>query len=154
MNADGSDLQEVTTPGGQAAYTPNGDHLVYTPGDPEIGHGIFLVLADGSDAPGHLLADPFPESDYGNPEMSPDGQTVTFNRDSGVFAVDVDGTDARMLVSSRLFVVIKHDWAPDGSRIVIRSTPMSRTQRDDDRDQRYRDRQAYPCDRCPRSVRW
>jgi Tol biopolymer transport system component len=119
MAADGSDLQEVTSPGGQAAFTPDGEHLVYVPSDLDVGHGIFLVRADGSDAPGELLADPFPESGYGNPEMSPDGQTVTFNRDSGVFAVDVDGTDARMLVSSSLFVVIKHDWAPDGSRIVF-----------------------------------
>jgi len=119
MAADGGDLREVTAPGGQAAFTPDGEHLVYVLGDPNVGHGIFLVSADGSDAPGGLLADPFPESGYGNPEMSPDGQTVTFNRDSGVFAVDVDGTDPRMLVSSSLKVVIKHDWAPDGSRIVF-----------------------------------
>ena len=119
MAADGSDLQVVTTPGGQAAFTPDGEHLVYAPGDPQIGHGIFLVRADGSDAPGHLLVDPFPDSDYWNPEMSPDGQTITFDRDSGVYAVDVDGTDVRMLVSTGLKVVIKHDWAPDGSRIVF-----------------------------------
>ena len=119
MAADGSELQEVAAPGGQAAFTPDGDHLVYAPGDPVIGHGIFLVRADGSDAPGHLLVDPFPSSDYANPEMSPDGQTITFDRDSGVYAVDVDGTDVRMLVSPSLKVVIKHDWAPDGSRIVF-----------------------------------
>lgn len=119
MDAAGGDLHVVTTPGGQAAFTPDGEHLVYVPGDPDVGEGIFLVRADGSDAPGQLLANPFPGSGYANPEMSPDGQTVTFNRDSGLFAVDVDGTDARMLVSSSLFVVIKHDWAPDGSRIVF-----------------------------------
>jgi Tol biopolymer transport system component len=119
MAADGSDLLEVASPGGQAAFTPDGQHLLYTPSDPDVGHGIFLVRTDGSDAPGRLLADPFPESDYANPEMSPDGRTITFDRDSGVFAVDVDGTHARMLVSSGLFVVVKHDWAPDGSRIVF-----------------------------------
>ena len=119
MDADSGDLQEVTTPGGQAAFTPDGEHLVYVPGDSNVGQGIFLVRADGSDAPGQLLANPFPESGYGNPEMSPDGQTVTFNRDSGIFAVDADGTDPRMLVSSGLFVTGKHDWAPDGSRIVF-----------------------------------
>ena len=51
--------------------------------------------------------------------MSPDGQTVTLSRDNGIFAVDVDGTDARRLVLDHLKVVVKHDWAPDGSRIVF-----------------------------------
>jgi len=119
MDADGSDLQEVTTPGGQAAFTPDGEHLVYVPGHSDVGQGVFLVRADGSDAPGQLLANPFPESGYANPEMSPDGQTVTFSRDNGIFAVDVDGTDARRLVSDHLKVVVKHDWAPDGSGIVF-----------------------------------
>lgn len=31
INADGSDLHVVTAPGGQAAFTPDGDHLVYEP---------------------------------------------------------------------------------------------------------------------------
>jgi Tol biopolymer transport system component len=123
MAEDGRDLREVTSPGGQAAFTPDGQHLLYTPGDPAVGHGIFLVRTDGSNAPGHLLADPFPESDYANPEMSPDGQMITFDRDSGIFAVDADGTHPRMLVSSSLHVVIVHDWAPDGSEIVF--TPFA-----------------------------
>jgi Tol biopolymer transport system component len=123
MAADGSDLRAVTSPGGQPAFTPDGQHLLYTPGDPDVGHGIFLVRTDGSDAPGHLLADPFPESDYADPEMSPDGGTITFDRDSGIFAIDADGTHPRMLVSSSLHVVIVHDWAPDSSGIVF--TPFA-----------------------------
>ena len=119
MDADGSNLHEVTAPGGQAAFTPDGEHLLYVPGASDVGQGIFLVRADGSDAPGRLLANPFPESGYANPEMSPDGQTVTFTRDNGIFAVDADGTNARRLVSDRLKVVVKHDWAPDGSRIAF-----------------------------------
>jgi len=119
MDADGGDLRAVTAPGGQAAFTPDGEHLVYVPGDSDVGQGVFLVRADGSDAPGQLLANPSPDSGYANPEMSPDGQTVTFVLDSGVFAVDVDGTDTRMLVSPNLKTVIKHDWAPDGSRIAF-----------------------------------
>jgi Tol biopolymer transport system component len=116
MAADGSDLQLVTAPGGQGAFTPDGEHLVYARRLP----GVFLVRADGSDAPGELLADPSPpDAHYANPEMSPDGQTVTFNSDTGLFAVDADGSDVRMLVSPRLKVSIKHDWSPEGNRIMF-----------------------------------
>ena len=38
-----------------------------------------------------------------------------------MFAVDIDGTDVRELVSPNLLLVIKHDWAPNGSRIVYTS---------------------------------
>lgn len=120
MNSDGSDLHEVTAPGGQAAFTLDGNHLVYSGGNEEEGSGIFLMLADGSDAPGQrLTTNPVPDSVDANPEVSPDGQTLTFVRDNGVFAADIDGSDVRELVSPELNVVIKHDWAPDGSRIVF-----------------------------------
>lgn len=71
-------------------------------------------------APGELLADPSPpDAHYANPEMSPDGQTVTFNSDTGLFAVDADGSHVRMLVSPRVKVSIKHDWSPEGNRIMF-----------------------------------
>jgi Tol biopolymer transport system component len=128
MDADGSNLQLVTAPGGQPAFTPDGDHLVYecvslTVCDP---FGIFLMNADGSDAPGvRLTSNPFPDEGDHNPEVSPDGQTVTFVRDKvdgelqALFAVDIDGTNERKIVPYRYEVAIKHDWAPNGKRIVI-----------------------------------
>ncbi|HET6715162.1 MAG TPA: hypothetical protein VFI59_15830 [Actinomycetota bacterium] len=122
MNRHGGGLHEVTTPGGQAAFTPDGNHLVYSGGRRR--NGIFLMRADGSDAPGRrLTTNPLPAAEGGdaNPEVSPDGRTVTFLRENGLFAVDIDGTDVRELVSPNLLLVIKHDWAPDGSRIVFTS---------------------------------
>lgn len=124
MNADGSNLHVVTAPGGFPAFTPDGDHLVYEcPCDPS---GIFLMRADGSDAPGlRLSSNPFPDEGDGNPEVSPDGQTVTFVRHKvdgelqALYAVNIDGSNERKIVPYKLEVGIKHDWAPDGKHIVI-----------------------------------
>jgi Tol biopolymer transport system component len=126
MNADGSDLHQVNPSGGQAAWTPDGDHLVYECGDCAGGDGVFLMNADGSDAPGvRLSTNPFPDEGDANPEVSPDGQTVTFVRHKvegelqALFAVDIDGANEHMVVPYRFEVGIKHDWAPDGKHIVI-----------------------------------
>ena len=124
MNRHGGGLHRVTAPGGQAAFTPDGDHLVYSGGNRRGRYGIFLMRADGSDAPGRRLTTRWPPagtSGDANPEVSPDGRTVTFVRRNGVFGVNIDGSDVRELVSPNLSVTIKHDWAPDGSRIVYTS---------------------------------
>ncbi len=126
MRADGSNLHVVTAPGGQPAFTPDGHHLVYECPNCTGGDGIFLMRADGSDAPGvRLSRNPFPDEGDGNPEVSPDGQTVTFVRHKvngelqALFAVDIDGTNLRKIVPYKLEVAIKHDWAPDGQHIVL-----------------------------------
>ncbi len=36
-----------------------------------------------------------------------------------LFAVDIDGTNERMVVPYKVEVGIKHDWAPDGKHIVV-----------------------------------
>jgi Tol biopolymer transport system component len=81
VNADGSGLHRVVTSGFQPAFTPDGTHLVYDCGDCAGGQGIFLVAADGSDAPGvRLTTNPSGFEGDTNPEVSPDGGTVTFVR--------------------------------------------------------------------------
>lgn len=128
MNADGSDQHIVKAGGGREgtpAFTPDGNHLVYEGGNRDRPSGIFLMRADGSDAPGRrLTTTPFPHWGDVNPEVSPDGQTVTFARLKGeglsaLFAVDIDGSDVRKLVPYRASVGTKHDWAPDGNHILI-----------------------------------
>jgi len=60
-----------------------------------------------------------------DPNVSPDGQTVTFVRHKvdgllqALYAVNIDGSHLRKLVPYRYEVAIKHDWAPDGRHIVI-----------------------------------
>jgi Tol biopolymer transport system component len=128
MNADGSQPVQITASGVQPAFTPDGTRLVYDCGDCTGGQGIFLVKADGSDAPGtRLTTNPAGYEGNTNPEVSPDGQTVTFVRKKAegelqaLFAVDIDGTDVDKLVPYRFNVFIKHDWAPDGDHIVFTS---------------------------------
>jgi Tol biopolymer transport system component len=128
VNADGSNLHQVVTSGFQPAFTPDGDHLVYECPDCAGGDGIFLMKADGSDAPGtRLSTNPSGYEGDANPEVSPDGKTVTFvrrkNEDTAqaLFAVDIGGTNLRKLVPYRFIVFVKHDWAPDGEHIVFTS---------------------------------
>jgi Tol biopolymer transport system component len=124
VDADGSHLRELTHVGfkGQPAFTPDGRHLVYECDcDPQ---GIFIMRIDGTHRR-RLSTNPFPEEGDSDPNVSPDGTTVTFVRHKvdgelqALFAVDIDGSHERLIVPYRLEVAIKHDWAPDGSRIVI-----------------------------------
>jgi Tol biopolymer transport system component len=128
MNADGSDRHSVTTSGGgEPSFTVDGHHLVYWCDDCGKADGVFLIRDDGSDAPGQrLTTNPFGESDE-NPEVSPNGQTVTFVRHKvggklqALCAVDIDGSHVRRLTTYRLEVAIKHDWAPNGRQITLTS---------------------------------
>jgi Tol biopolymer transport system component len=128
MNANGSDLHEVTAPGGHPSFAPDGEHIVYECFENcgQGGDGIFLMRDDGSDAPGlRLSTNPFVDEGDSDPQVSPDGETVTFIRHKvdgelqALFAVDIDGTDERRVTPYALDLGIKHDWAPDGEHIVI-----------------------------------
>jgi Tol biopolymer transport system component len=126
MDADGGDLHQVTAPGGEPAFTPAGDHLVYWCDACAGGDGVFLIRDDGSDAPGlRLTTNPFHDQGDEDPEVSPDGQTVTFVRHKvggklqALYAVGIDGSDLRKLTSYKREAAITHDWAPDGRQIVI-----------------------------------
>jgi len=132
INADGTGFVDLTPTGFhlQPAFTPDGHHLVYECGDCSGGDGIFLMQDDASDFPGtRLTTNPFPNEGDSNPEVSPDGKTVTFVRHQldgqlqALFAVDIDGKNERLVTPYTFEVGIKHDWAPDGSRIVI--TPFA-----------------------------
>jgi Tol biopolymer transport system component len=127
MSPTGGNLHRVPPRrGGSPAFTPDGRHIVYECPDCAGGDGIFLMRADGSDAPGRRLStNPFAGEGDTNPQVSPDGQTVTFVRRKvdkklqALFAVDIDGSNTRRLTSYSLEVGISHDWAPDGRHIVI-----------------------------------
>jgi Tol biopolymer transport system component len=126
MRADGGHPHRLRQPGYQAnpAFTPDGQHLLYECGGCAGEDGVFIMGRDGS-GPRRLTTNPFPPEGDADPNISPDGRTVTFVRiqEQGklqaLFAVDVDGTNLRMLVDYDREVAIKHDWAPDGSRIAI-----------------------------------
>jgi len=139
VNADGTGLTQVSPFGGYPAFTPDGTHLVYACDDSDCPptNGLFMMKADGSDAPGvRLTTTPFlgggdVDSIGGgdvDPQVSPDGGTVTFVRQKeegslqALFAVDIDGANERRVVPYRFNVFIQHDWSPNGRRLVFTGT--------------------------------
>ena len=124
MNRDGSGLHELTSAGyrAQPAFTPDGHHVVFDCDcDPQ---GVFIMRDDGTQHR-RLTTHAFEFEPDTDPNVSPDGETVTFVRHKesevfqALFAVDRDGGNVRKLVPYRFDVAVKHDWAPDGRHIVI-----------------------------------
>ena len=124
MNRDGSNLRLLTRMGyrEQPSFTPDGHHIVFNCDC--FPQGIFIMRDDGTERR-RLTTHAFEFQPDLDPNVSPDGETVTFvrHKESGVlqalFAVDRDGGNVRKLVPYRFEVAIKHDWAPDGRHIVI-----------------------------------
>jgi TolB protein len=116
MNADGTDQHRVG-PGGRPSWSPDGTKIVS--GVPFGGFDVLDV------ATGEVTSVPAPP-DSGSPKWSPDGRTFLFERFVAggyrIWAMDVDGTDARQLTTPTCGNVPggQHDhrtpsWAPDGS---------------------------------------
>ena len=125
MNRNGSNVHELTSTGFQAspAFTPDGHHVVYEDCDCPR-EGIFIMRDDGTERR-RLTTHKFESQPDADPNVSPDGETITFVRHKetgllqGLFAMDRDGGNVRKLVPYRFEVGVKHDWAPDGQHIVI-----------------------------------
>ena len=126
IKPNGSGLRDLTPTGfqGDPAFTPDGHCLVYDCGDCPGGQGIFIIRDDGTGRR-RLTTNPFPDQADTDPNVSPDGKTVTFVRHKvagelqALYAVNIDGSHLRKIVPYRYEVAIKHDWAPDGRHIVI-----------------------------------
>ena len=126
MDADGGGLHVIDLPGYQAqpAFTADGARLVFECGDCEGRDGIFVMDLDGTHQQ-RLTTNPFRREGDTDPNVSPDGDTVTFVRHrvdgklQALFAVDLDGSNLRKLVGYGREVAVKHDWAPDGTHIAI-----------------------------------
>jgi Tol biopolymer transport system component len=128
MRADGSGIRDLTPTGfqGQPAFTPDGHHLVYnTCADQPNGSAIFIIRDNGTGIRRLTAPNPFPTECDEDPNVSPDGTTVTFVRHKvdgllqALYAVNIDGSHLRKIVPYRHEVGVKHDWAPDGRHIVI-----------------------------------
>jgi len=111
---------------GQAAFVPHSELIVFERFDPGTeDDSLWLMRRDGSHAR-RLTTNPFPgEGGDTDPNVSPDGRTVTFVRISvfddqqALYSVRLDGSHLRRLLPYAADVAVKHDWAPDGKHIVV-----------------------------------
>ena len=100
LGADGSDGRVVATTRGNPYYG-----LAFAPDDGAIALGVDfkdagerIVVAELGDEPVELTAD---EGVSGwSPLWSPDGTTIAFLRDSGVWLIDADGSNPRRVENS------------------------------------------------------
>jgi Tol biopolymer transport system component len=97
------------------SYLPDGQRVAYERYDPSIeDDAVWLMNVDGSHRTrivGGGAADV---------NASPDGRHLTFKSgDLGaLYIVNIDGSEEHQ-ISPDLGIAFKHDWAPDGSRIVF-----------------------------------
>jgi Tol biopolymer transport system component len=127
IRPNGHGLHDLTPTGlqGQPAFTADGRHIVFDKLVNGVDDSLWIMRSDGTGLH-RLTHNPFPEqgSDT-DANVSPNGKVITFVRIKepevlqALFSVRIDGTHLHQLTSYRLEVGIKHDWAPDGSRIAI-----------------------------------
>ena len=125
FSADGHLIRNLTPQGfqGQPSFSPDGSLIVYERDIGEGNNGVWLMRADGS-AKRRVTRSPFGCCDT-DPNFSPDGKSITFVRikepekQQALFAVRRDGKGLRQLTPYSWEVAIKHDWSPDGTRIVL-----------------------------------
>ena len=111
---------------GQPAFVPHSNLIVFEAYDPATGDdSLWLMRRDGSHAR-RLTTNPFPgQGGDTDPNVSPDGRTVSFVRISvfddqqALYSVRLDGSHLRQLLPYAADVAVKHDWAPDGKHIVV-----------------------------------
>jgi Tol biopolymer transport system component len=125
IHPDGTGMRTVPsqTPNGcetDPAFTPDGHHLIFERFDPATeDDAIWIMRLNGNDrrrlgtGPGGAAP----------PEISPDGQTVTFlsftpDDLTAIFAIDIHGGPVSQVTPTLWGIAFKHDWAPDGSRLV------------------------------------
>jgi Tol biopolymer transport system component len=126
IHPDGTGMRVVPsqTPGGcetDPAFTPDGQHLVFERFDPATNDDAIWIMQLNGEGRRRLGTGP---GGAATPEVSPDGQTVTFlsftpNDLTAIFAVDIDGGPVRQVTPTLNGITFKHDWAPDGSRLVM-----------------------------------
>jgi len=127
VRADGTGQRAIpsqTSPDGcetDPAFTPDGRHLVFERYDPAANDdAIWIMNLDGN---GRRRVGTGPGG-AATAEVSPDGRTVTFlsffpDGLTALFAVSIEGGAAHQVTPTLYGITFKHDWAPDGSRLVM-----------------------------------
>jgi len=104
------------------AFTPDGRHLVFEVYDAvNNDNAVWIMGIDGS---GRRRIGTGPYGTAATPAVSPDGQTVSFlslppDERGEIWAMDLAGGVAHQVSPTLNGITFKHDWAPDGSRLVM-----------------------------------
>ena len=133
---DGSRLRLLPQPDGvfddQPSFTPDGERIYFerftvaTNDD-----AIWTMTTDGSDQ--RRILGPFPAGGVSDPNISPDGKTMSFagfdgslfgpppnlEPARGLFTADLNGDNMTQIRPFTSDQTLKADWAPDGRRIAV-----------------------------------
>jgi Tol biopolymer transport system component len=117
VNPDGSGLRRLTN--GQVAdlypsWSPDGSRIVFQRSVRPRAWDVYVVRADGSGLRRLTRTDSASE-----PAWSPDGRTIAYVTETGLFLMNADGT-GRHLLTARIggrYPVHSPAWSPDGRAI-------------------------------------
>src|SRR5690349_22071248 len=119
MSADGSGVLTFPVAGDQAAWSPNGARIAFTPLGIDCGGApastvVCVMNADGTGVTGLPITTTISQAGL---SWSPDGSKIAFVGSGGLYAVNVNGGGTVQLTTgvSASFPA----WSPDGSKIAF-----------------------------------
>ena len=143
MNADGTDVRQLTSGAGGAwaSYSPDGSRIVFVTTQRGVGHcDLAVMAADGSGQT--LLTDSgTPCLYYYTPTWSPDGSMLAVVRNDfridgdepqlSIWLMNADGSnETRLTPLDATHAYFHPSWSPDGSRIAVVKSNRRQSQGD------------------------
>lgn len=126
VNEDGTGLERILE-GRAPAWSPDGSQVAFRRGNPNRGGGldttIYVARADGTDVRivvSGVSGEASGES--GPPVWSPDGSLIAFDTLEGIYVVEPNGSNLRLVSRYRgdfACYDLQPSWSPDGARLAF-----------------------------------